>query len=631
MMSPGRLHALALIAAAMTSALLLCAHPLVPPAGAQGLQDDGGAEWRLEQPVPPPPPAGVPGSSTPIGLGAVGDIELWAPNRGLLITAGNGSTIPPGLWAYNGEGDGEGWHELATVCGATDGRIVWAGPDEFWTISDGRPGQADEANGQTPPLEDNTLCHFAGGQVVTSYASPAFQASSYQPMQAAGCIGPSDCWFAGDPLPEPQVGAFQLHWNGGSLSAEPSPQGHAIEDMRLFGGRLYESVRLSREDKLTNPESPEHPPVLRRINPIGTQPTFVPLSPGVPEYAPEELPETLDFLRLGADGDALWGAAGTVPPTPEHPAAGETTVIRYAGGAWSQVLGPSEPPRVNPLAGDVVSAIAAEPGGDSAWVALDSQSDASHPSPTVPARVARISADGTVTDEQTLPSAAEAQAGVGPKGAAKQIACPAPHDCWMVTTQGWLFHLSDGSSPPRDTDPAFAGLITYRPPDEGLPQVAPDAPPVDDSGLIEGPPAQTGSLVEEPAPARATVTAPLLSHVRTRLVHGDTLELRFHLAVKARVRLLARRRKRVVASTPTRTLAAGNRHLLLRLNPRRWPTKLDLQTHALAPLPTIAGGGSGSSGSGSGSGSGGGGGPNAVATSLTFPNALADRGSEPPR
>ncbi len=80
--------------------------------------------------------------------------------------------------------------------------------------------------------------------------------------------------------------------------------------------------------------------------------------------------------------------------------------------------------------------------------------------------------------------------------------------------------------------------------------------------------------------------ASLLTDLHSRLVHGTTLELRFHLAVKARVRLLAKRRKKVVASTPTRTLAAGNRKLLLRLNPHDWPTKLSLQTHALAPLPT---------------------------------------------
>jgi hypothetical protein len=70
-------------------------------------------------------------------------------------------------------------------------------------------------------------------------------------------------------------------------------------------------------------------------------------------------------------------------------------------------------------------------------------------------------------------------------------------------------------------------------------------------------------------------------------VHGSTLELRFHLAVRARVRLLARRKRALVASTPTRTFAAGDRKVLLRLNVHRWPTKLELKTHPLAPLPTV--------------------------------------------
>jgi hypothetical protein len=577
------------------------------PGAAEGLSDDGGASWRLEQPPPPLLQAGEP-ALAPIGLGNVGDIEFWAPNRGVLITAGSGSTIPPGLWTY----DGGGWHELANVCGASDGRIAWAGPDEFWTISDGRPGQTSEANGVTPPLEDNTLCHFAGGQVVGSYAAPAFQASSYQPMHSAGCINPADCWFAGDPLPAPQVGVFQLHWNGSSLSAEPDPQGHAVEDMRLFGGRLYESVRLSREDKLTDPESPQHPPVLRRINPTGVQPMFVPLAPGLPEYAPGEAPEALDFLRLDADADALWAAAGAA----SEAAPAEVTVLRYAEGAWTQVLGPSsDPPGGNPFPGDVVESIAAEPGSESAWVALDSQSDAQNPSPLASATVARISANGAITDVQMLPTAEEQLAGVPPKGAAKRIVCPAAHDCWLTTTQGWLFHLATSTerSLPANGDPAFAGLIAFRPLDEGLPQVTPDAPPADDSGLPEGPPAPSGSLTEESASVSATTTAPLLSHLRTRLVHRDMLELSFHLAVRARVRLLASRHKRVVASTPTRTLGAGSRQLLLRLDPRRWPTKLDLQTHALAPLPKIGASSPGTSGAGPGTG------PNSVGTVLRFP------------
>jgi hypothetical protein len=597
--------------------LVAAAWPLVGRASAQGLEDDGGASWRLEQPAPPSAPPGVQGSSTPIGLGRIGDMEFWAPNHGLLITAGNGSTIAPGLWAY----DGAGWHQLSTVCGATDGRIAWAGADEFWTISDGRPGQAS-VNGNIPPTTDNTLCHFSGGQVVGSYASPAFQANSYQPMHAAGCIVPaparvqSDCWFAGDPLPAPQVGAFHLYWDGHALHAEPNPQGHTVGDMRAFEGRLYESVRIrpsfnppepSEEDQVTEPESAVEPSLLHEISPAGVQPTFVSLLPGVPSYGPEVFPSDLRSLRLGADGEALWGAAGPLDEleTPPGSLMGEVTVLRYAQGQWSQVLGAgTDPAEGNPFAHEVVEGVAAEPATESAWMALDSQEDSAQPSPTALAKVARITAAGTVSDIEELPSVQEREEGVGPKGGAAKIACPAVHDCWLTTTQGWLFHLSDGSSPPHDEDPAFAKLITYRPPDEGVPQVVPDAPPADDSGLLGEPP-PISSLLTTKESTELRIAVPLLSDVHSRLVHGSALELRFKLAVKARVRLIAKRRKQVVASTPMRTLARGKHSLLLQLNPRRWPTKLSLQTHALARLPTVPANGAGTE---------------SVSTSLAFPS-----------
>jgi hypothetical protein len=550
-------------------------------AAAQALPDDGGASWRLEQPKPPPPPPGVPSSEVPVGLGSVGDIQFWAPNRGLLITAGNGSTVPPGVWAYNGQE----WHELANVCGATEGRIAWAGPEEFWTISDGRPGQAaNPANGEPAPTADDTLCHFAGGQVAGSYASPAFQASSYQPMDAAGCISASDCWFAGEPLPEPQVGAFHLHWDGRALTEEPNPQGHAVKAMQPFAGYLYESVRLASSDLLTEPE-PSPPPVLHRISPAGVQPTFISLDPHVPEYASGVFPEALDYLRLGADEEALWGAAGPSLSPPEQSKPAEVSIVRYADGAWSQVLGSfADPAGGNPFPEEVVDEIAAEPGGPSAWLALDNERDALQPSPTASALVARISDSGAVSDEQTLPTPGE---GVGPKGAAKLITCPGPHDCWMVTTQGWLFHLSEGSQLERDTNPAFAGLISYRPPDEGLPQVPPDLPPIDDSGLDEAPTTESVPVPETLKPPTPRRTLSLLWDMHSKLVDGTTLRLSFHLRVKARVELLAKRDRKVVAATGKTVLAAGRRALLLRLDRRQWPTKLSLLTHALAPLPTV--------------------------------------------
>ncbi len=605
------------------------------------------ATWSgLEQPIPL-------GSAWPVGLGNIGDIAFWAPNRGALITEGHPPTVPAGLWAYNGAE----WHEYATVCGASQrqgapddgGRIAWASPDELWTVSDGRRGQANESAGtvseREPPLEDNTLCHFAGGQVVGSYAHPAFQANSYQLLHAAACLSPSDCWFGGDPLEEPQVGAFHLHWNGSSLEEEPYVgEGHAVEDMLALEGHVYESVLVTGSDRGQSSALP----VLHRIGPEGRTPTFEPEEglfdelPGA-LYESGELAKALDFLHLSAAGGALWAAAG--PKTservePPH-VAGQVTVARAVKRSWTQLIGPEHP--LGPIlptepgeeaallgveAKDAkearVSALAAEPGTSTAWLALapPEESPASKDS-SERAVLVHISAEGAVLGVVTLPSAGEEAQGIGPKGAAARLACPTLHDCWLATTQGWLFHLAPAAQRtlPRDEGEAeyFHGLITYRPPDQGLPQVTPDAPPEDDSGLPEGPPPYPTVLPEpKGSTSEARVAVALLSHLRSRLLHGDTLELRFHLAVRARVRLVARRRRSVVAATPTRTLAAGERSLLLRLDPRRWPTKLGLQTHALAKLPTMPAGGGG-----------GGAGPNTVSTGLAvLPHTPLLTGSE---
>jgi hypothetical protein len=618
-------------------------------AGAEGLSDDGGAEWRLEQPPPPAAPTGVEGAANvPISLGRIGGIAFWAPDRGALVTAGNGSTVKPGVWVYNGTS----WHELATVCGASVGSrvsppnptgstapispgfIAWAGPDEFWTISDGRTGQAAEQLGHTPPLEDNTLCHFelnpTSGEleVVKSYASLAFQSTSYEAMNAAACFSASDCWFAGEPLEAPQIGTFQLHWNGHTITPEPYlPEGHAVGDMTAFPAfdaasagssntpqGLYESVRLEARDRiLKSAGGVGEEPALHLIDPDGALPSFealleLPLlgsGPCPPPQSPQsrcaEFPEALDFLHLGADEDALWGAAGPAYVAPAKSGAAGVTIVRYsksqyssesdeyveeAAPSWTQVIGPSTTPRgEEDFPEDVVNSIAAEPSTNRAWMALDSREDARTPSPFARASVARVSADGSVSDETQLP---------GTKGAAERIVCPAVHDCWMTTTQGWLFHLSTSTErehPETNAEPAFSGayLVTERPADEGVPRAAPYALAEDDSGLVESEPLRNAAALK-PALVNpfATVTLPLLSDVHTRLIHRTTLVLSFHLSVKASVRLLAKRKAKLVASTSKRTLQAGNRSLELRLNIHRWPTKLKLETHALAPLKTAS-------------------------------------------
>jgi hypothetical protein len=590
---------LALLAASVA------ASALAAPALAEGLP--GGAEWRLEQPAPPSPGNGVEESvGLPVGLGNIGDIEFFSPNRGALITAGNGTTVKPGVWIYNGEA----WRPLTAqspeegICGATEGRIAWAGPDEFWTVSNGRPGQAPESHGNLPSLEDNTLCHFAVNsagefEIVKSYATLAFESTSYQPMRAAACASSTDCWFGGKHLLAPAVGSFQLHWNGSTIAAEPYlPEARIIEDMQAFEGDVFESVRLAETDQTIRHSS--EIPALRVLGDEGAGEPAPGLA--VKLYGPAENPFALDYLRLSASEGALWAAAGSEPEPPPSKEAAGLTVMRYSrlqyssktaqyeeaeAPSWKQVIGPeTEPSRHERFPEEVVNSIAAEPAANDVWVALEPQEEATgQPSPVAHATLALISADGEVLDDHLeLP---------GAKGVAAHVACPAAHDCWVATSAGWLFHLATTSERENlqpDGDIAFSGayVVTHRPPDEGVPLQTSTALPVDDSGLTESRSGLEGVRVEPVAEQFARVTLPLLSHERTRLRHGTELEFSFHLAVKARVRLLAKRRKSVVASTPMRTLQAGNRSLLLKLNVRHWPTKLDLQTHALGALPTAS-------------------------------------------
>ena len=581
--------------------LLLVALLCTGVAGAAPLVDDGGAEWQVEQPLPPAPEVvGAEVSEAPVSLGHIGDVEFFAPNRGALITSGNGGSVKAGVWFY----DGAVWRELSTECGATDGRIAWAGPDEFWTVSDGRAGQAVASSSERPPLQDNTLCHFAPGpagniEIVGSYASVPFLGSSYQAMHAAGCLSPGNCWFGGEPLPAPQVGTFMLHWNGAALEPEPFlPEGHPVWDMVPFEGSLIESTRIQAGDKVVH--EVQRPSALRRIK-AEVSGEESPFEAAQPEnhflYWKGEFSTALDHLRLSSAEGTLWVGAGAQVPGPERSKpAGVTILERPTGGEWGTVIGPHEgeseegtPPGQLVFPGEVLSSLAAEPGGSSAWVALDSEADVLSPNRLERASLARVGSGGEVSDRLQLPLPEDPH---GPLGAAQRVVCPAMHDCWVTTAGGWLIHLATSAErehPDVLSDPVFARVqagepVTFRPADAGVPEEPSDEVPEDNSG--EATFTRHEELVKPPAAEKVKIPVPLLTRVRTRVVHGTRLVLSFHLAVKARVQLLAVRRRKVVGRTPMRTFGAGSRTLELELDPKQWPEHLKLHTHALAPLPT---------------------------------------------
>ena len=206
--------------------------------------------------------------------------------------------------------------------------------------------------------------------------------------------------------------------------------------------------------------------------------------------------------------------------------------------------------------------IAAVPGSTDAWAA--DQPFADRASAKAKAKVALLHADGT-SQVFSLPSA-----GAG-RGSAARIACPAANDCWMVTSAGWVFHYTDGTVFPQNTDPAFASVINDRP-NEAAAQFVPDTPPPDDS--------TKQITVITPTRPKVKKIPPLIKSIRKPKVfaapalHGYALVLTFYVTRPGKVQLLAYRHKKVVARTKLWKVHKGWATLRLLLFRNKWPTAL---------------------------------------------------------
>jgi hypothetical protein len=575
-------------------------------AGATANAAAGELRWRSSPAQAPPPPEGVEPAPYPVPVGQVGEISFWEPNRGLLITGGAGP-VPAGLYAY----DGVSWHELSSVCGGAEGRIAWASPDDFWTVSDQRSGQTLGPNREAK-LQSVSLCHFENGQVVGSYAMPLEEPDSYQKMDAAACYGPSDCWFGGE--------TFHLNWNGSTLTEVAEPEQHAVMSMVVFGGQMYESVQFGGETYLPY-EDPEHPAVIHKIAHEGqvyscgeVQSSFCDLTifasgKLLPEYGEGVQPDELQGFDLATNGSPLgigatqlWAAA-----TPRRATGAAITVLHgalKASGAieWSQVVpGPHGESAITAveLGGSTIDrsengiedAIAPEPGSEAAWVALGPEGGGDA------AEVARLDSSGALSEPAHVLSLPEPGEAIGYHGHAGPIVCPGAHDCWLATTDeegptpGWLFHYSDGEPVTLDTDPFFDGedgVISYRPPDSGIPIIYPNLPPVDDSLINQQTEAaQKTATSSSTSPAASSRRAkPLLERVKSALVHGRTLVISFTLTARAHIRLVGRRKHKIVASTRAESLRPGHHELSLLLNPLAWPTAIQFHATPIGPAPT---------------------------------------------
>jgi hypothetical protein len=545
------------------------------------------ASWRLEQPAPPP------GAAFKVPLGTPDDMEFYAPNEGLLSVQGN-AVVAPGLFFWNGRD----WHQLSTVCGGAGeaSRIAWAGPDEFWTITEPSEPRSGAGLG---------LCHFKDGVVVGSY-STAFQSPDpFRPMDATACDGPDDCWFAGIGSQDPsgqRIGAFHLHWDGTNLTSSYQPQGRGVSGLAFFGGTFYESTFVGAQPgdtadpvTLASPE-PDGPSLIHKL--VGgtfTDTSFLP-------YPYEGVPaEGTELLSAKSDGSELWfsgGGAASGPAAAKAPGgvvASPPVLVHLVEPFYEQV------PLETSLFGeeDRFVDVAPVPGLDAAWVA--DQPYAQRGSSTAKAKVALID-EGGATTLDTLPSS-----GAG-RGSAQLVAATGPEEAWMATSAGWLFHYSNGTVLPEDTDPNWAGTITVRP-NESVAQFVPDVPPPDDSQLFAPPPVAVEQAASAETPVAEVIPA-LLKDIEVSR-HGLTVTVSFDLTSLADVQLLAKRDGKQIAKTAKERLKAGKHALKLSFSAKRWPTGLSFKTKELTkPKPVPVSGCENTPVSG-----GGGTGPNAVATS----------------
>jgi hypothetical protein len=559
---------------------------------APGTPADAAAGWRLEQ---PPPPAGA---RFKVALGAPGDLKFWAANRGLLSVEGN-STVARGLLAY----DGQSWHPLSTVCGGTGdtSRIAWAGPDEFWTITE--PSQPRSGSGLG-------LCHFKDGVVVGSYSTPEQASDPFRPMNAAACNGPDDCWFGGVAAKDPsgvRQGGFHLHWDGSQLTSVYGPQGRGISDITPFQGGWYETtfVGAQRENRtdpifLARPE-PYGPELVHDLDPDGVWhgANFVAhQQDGVPVDGTE-------LLAADATSSDLWFAGGGAASGPDAPPGGSVARPPIAVHLVGQFL--QELPLDAGLFGetDRFVDLAAVPGTTDAWAA--DQPFADRGSRSAKAIVALIHADGTA-QRASLPSS-----GAG-RGSAVRIEFTGPNEGWMVTSAGWLFHYTDGTQLPLDTDPAFAKTISFRP-NEAAAQFVPDTPPADDSRLFAPPPVQVVTQGTA-TPSQPRQLAPLLKNIhkpRLRVgPEGIVLSLSFTVVRAGKVQLRALRRGHLVAKTKLWTVHPGKATLHLLLHRKRWPTSLKFVVKVKGVSPDAGTGGGDDTVTTTSVGS-----PDAVTTALT--------------
>ena len=542
-------------------------------------------------------------------------LAFRAWNRGLAATSEapkgpNGGSDPYGVWIYNGDR----WYPSPGFPGDKEcpgHTILWGGKLDYWLVD------GEYTHGTRGKWAN--LCRFDGEHNVWE-SLPMPEATTARIETATGpkpgtittgtCFAWNNCWFFG-------TYGTVVHWDGHVLSdaspprSETSLQGEYTAAVARQGP-LGEAIGLA---TAATAEGENPVPLVQE----GAAPPQLFGSSGGPfsplPFAPPTIPQSGDPYRtdlvavdLSSSGQG-WAAGdpagvrlgeregqvpGERPSEPKRASRGSLSplVPVSISGASAGCVGPPPgrftyaPPTVPTAEVFLWSSIAAipdgEPGGaglaGGRWRRGEGSSQGAVEQSGEPI-IARADCGGTTAVTRFVTSQG---APADQEGGVTAIAANAANDAWAATTKGPV------ERPPTVEEPPHLYRLT-----NGQPPEAPAGN--DEEPIREVPQEDAPTIVVEPpqpeppppppavVPQTKTVTLPAAVYdVKTKVHetkrHGHiylSLYLTFKVRRPVTIGAQALRRGHVVAIATPRFFAGQTGRLILSLNRKRWPTKVN--------------------------------------------------------
>jgi hypothetical protein len=547
----------------------------------------------------------------------VTSMAFRAWNRGLAaVTTQSGANTPFGVWLFNGSR----WYPDPTFPGSatcSGGRVLWAGKLDYWLVGATPWGRLCRFDGVSLQWEPLPIPKAAIAQVPleVSKQHPAGVLEG-RGITTGACFAWDDCWFFGDfgvvlhwdgqALSDGSTGPVKSPWLAGGFNAavaRTDPAGHR------FGFAVTDSGGSDQGQQLPARPDGTPPPQLFGSNggpfsPLAFSPPTAPI-PGDP-YRTDLV--AVDFALQGGGWVAGNPVGVTVNVTPgsrtlrtSQPApltrldaAGDpvscpgydqsTFTFEPADGSesyvWSSLA--AVPGTGAAVAGGTVRRPLAAPplpltqpgDGDAALVSVDCGKTPS---------VTRF----VIPDPFDPDQAHAALVPANNRAAATALAADVANDAWAATTSGLLSRVVDANRQDYFQRPHMYRLTDGQPP---LTAAGDDYEPRPSIFKLDPPVYQ---VLPPPSPVITPVTTTTTT-TTTHVVHKPgkpaiygvkakshrsrkgafTLVITFKVRAPVTIGAQALRRGKVVSSTGLKRFRPTHGELVLRLDPKHWPTKI---------------------------------------------------------